>query len=184
MIAVFYYASVILLLVILMCLAFYSWSLLISAVIGTPFVRVPQKLRNIIFERAKFKKGSHVVEIGSGNGDLAFYLASEYDVKVTGVELNPHLYLLSQFKKRILPLKNSQNVQFKLKNALNYDYVGATHIYLYMLPPLIRKLTPQIKKTASKGTIVISYTFCIPRFKKYLIEKIDTKPYPVYYYKL
>lgn len=183
MISLFYFSFIILLILVLMWLAFYGWALLVSAMLGTPFVRMPKRLWHTVAEKAHVSASSHFVEVGSGSGDLAFYIAREYGAKVTGIELNPLLCALSRMKGTVF-YHNIKKPHFELKNALSYDYSTASHIYLYMLPSHIRKLTPQFEKTASKGTIVISYTFCIPKFKKYLVEKLDTKPFPVYFYKL
>lgn len=181
MIAFIYYGTIILLLIYLISIFFYTCALIVSALDGAPYVKTDKNVRQKIFSQAHISKKSYVIEIGSGSGELATYIQKTYQCKVVGIEANPLLYLISRIRNGLF---GSKNIQFKRTDAVMFDYSQASHIYVFLFPPIIRKLTPTLKRTCSKDTIVISYGFCIPSFKKYLMNKNDAKPYPVYYYKL
>ncbi len=181
MIAIVYYTTVILILIYLICVFLYICSLIISALFGAPYVKTNKKLRHMMFKDAHLTKKSRFVEIGSGSGELSSYVAREYKCKAIGLEINSLLYILSEIRKAVL---RQDNVEFQLKNALSYNYSDATHVYIFMFPPFIRKLTPRLLKDCKKGTIIISCAFCLTGCKRYLIQKKNTKPFPIYYYKL
>ena len=76
------------------------------------------KLR-LIASKLQLKPGLKILDIGSGWGDLALYLAAMEDVDVTGVTLSKEQYELSNEKARRAGL--SDRVRFEL---LDYRKVG------------------------------------------------------------
>lgn len=181
MIAIVYYSTVILILIYLICVFLYISSLIISALFGAPYVKTKKKLWQNMFKDAHLTKKSRFVEIGSGSGELTSYVTKEYRCNAVGLEINWLLHILSKLRKALL---RQNNVEFHLINALDYDYSKATHVYIYMLPPFIKKLTPKLLKECKKGTVIVSYAFCLASCKKYLILKKNLNPFPIYYYKL
>jgi len=181
MIAIVYYSTVIFILIYLVCVFLYISSLIISALFGAPYVKTSRKLRQAVFKDAHLTRRSNFIEIGSCLGELTCYLAKEYKCKAIGIEINLLLHLLSKARRTLL---RQENIEFYFKNALSYDYSKATHVYIFMLPVFIKKLTPKLLSTCKKGTIIISYGFCLTLCKKYLVQKKNLKPFPIYYYKL
>jgi len=76
------------------------------------------KLR-LIAAKLRLAPGLRILDIGSGWGDLALYLASLWDVDVTGVTLSKEQHALSNEKARRLGL--SDRVRFELRD---YREVG------------------------------------------------------------
>ncbi|KXK10919.1 MAG: Ribosomal RNA small subunit methyltransferase A [Microgenomates bacterium OLB23] len=181
MIALVYYGFVVCLLLYLMVAFLYLCMLIISGLIGSPYVKTNKNIVPTIFDRANIRKQSLVVEVGSGIGVLTNTVAKRYGCRVLGIEMNPLLYTASIARNKLF---GSPRVKFELKNALIYDYSPASHIYVFMFPSLIKRLAPQIRRTAKNGAMVISYGFCIDMFKDNLIHKEHTAPYAIYYYKL
>jgi len=61
-------------------------------------------------------KGKKALDIGSGLGGVAYYLANEYNMKVTGLEINP--WIVEEAKQKI-PAKLQNNLNFILNNDNN-----------------------------------------------------------------
>lgn len=181
MIAILYYCTVIFILFYLISIFIYTCSLIVSALDGAPYVKTATTVRQRMFDHAHITNKSRFIEVGSGTGELAMYIQRNYHCDVIGLEVNPFLHYMSRLRNRLF---GSKNIQFTLGNALHYDYSNVTHVYIFLLPAIIRKLHPVLKKTCKHNTILISYGFCIPPFKKYLIKKDNVRPYPIYYYKL
>ena len=76
------------------------------------------KLR-LIASKLNLKPGLKVLDIGSGWGDLALYLAAMEDVTVTGVTLSREQYALSTEKARRAGL--SDRVRFELRDYREHD---------------------------------------------------------------
>ena len=84
------------------------------------------------------KPGQHVLDIGSGWGGLALYLAKTFDVKVTGLTLSEQQYAVAQERTRAAGLE--RQVQFQLRDYRQekglydrivsvgmFEHVGAHH---------------------------------------------------------
>src|SRR6476660_9369305 len=76
------------------------------------------KLR-LIASKLNLKPGLKVLDIGSGWGDLALYLAAMEDVSVTGVTLSREQYALSTEKAHRAGL--SERVRFELRDYREHD---------------------------------------------------------------
>jgi cyclopropane-fatty-acyl-phospholipid synthase len=76
------------------------------------------KLR-LIASKLNLKPGLKVLDIGSGWGDLALYLAAMEDVSVTGVTLSREQYALSNEKAQRAGL--SDRVRFELRDYREHD---------------------------------------------------------------
>ncbi len=47
------------------------------------------ELTKEIFKNVKMNKASHLLDVGCGTGQTAAYLAAEFGIKVTGIDINP-----------------------------------------------------------------------------------------------
>lgn len=95
--------------------------------------------------------GQHLLDIGSGWGGLAFYLARHYPVRVTGLTLSEEQYRVSNARAQQLGL--ADRVTFKLadyrKETGQYDRIVSVGMFEHVGRPyfgaFFRKLTSLLK---------------------------------------
>lgn len=149
--------------------------------LGAPFVPTPSKIIKEILEKAKLKKGEKFLELGSGDGRVTRMAVQKYGVKGLGIEIHPMLILYSKLLSKIQKL---ENIEFKRVNFFDLDYKKADAIFLFLLPKVLGKLKDKILRECKSKTLIISHGFKIEGLEKYLIDKIDRKTFPTYYYRI
>tara|TARA_Y100001960_G_C14698521_1_gene840337 strand:+ start:215 stop:1429 length:1215 start_codon:yes stop_codon:yes gene_type:complete len=77
--------------------------------------------KNHIAAKLRLKKGQKVLDIGSGWGGLALYLAKSADIHVKGITLSEEQYKISI--KRAKESKKSEKVSFKLQDYRTEDEI-------------------------------------------------------------
>ena len=113
-------------------------------------------------------------DLGSGNGDLLFYLSKQYNINCVGIEISPVLYLYSKIKSFFY-----KNVTIKYGNFFNHNLKKADVIYCFIKPETYHKLKQKIKKEVKKETIII--LSCWP-FKKIKLLKKSKKKRNITFY--
>jgi tocopherol O-methyltransferase len=73
------------------------------------------RLMEVLAERAGVVRGSHVLDIGCGVGGSAFWLAKQFDCKVTGLTISPVQARMAARTAKTLGL--SDRVQFQVADA-------------------------------------------------------------------
>jgi 16S rRNA A1518/A1519 N6-dimethyltransferase RsmA/KsgA/DIM1 with predicted DNA glycosylase/AP lyase activity len=132
---------------------YFAW----SAFFAVPYYPSNKKAIANILKFLPKDKSKKVVELGAGDGRVAFAIAKA-GYHVTAIEYNAFLTILMRV---IMFLKRIKNVEIKNKNFFDenldqYDvYVG------YLFPKPMEKLDPMIFKQENRGKIVISNTFKI-----------------------
>lgn len=146
---------------------------------GAPFVPTSAGVVKEILSRARLKKGSMFVELGCGDGRVTRTAVREFGVRGVGVDLNPMLIWFARLMTRGL-----KNIRFIRENLFKVDLRQADVIFLFLLPETLVKLGPKMEKECKKGTIVISHGFKIKGCESKLIDEIQRKVFPTYYYKV
>ena len=101
-------------------------------------------------EELRPTKDDVLVDLGSGNGNVIKIALDKYKVKkAIGYEISPVPYYLSK-----LNLRGHKNVELKKESLLDADLSESTIIYLYLLPDLLEKLLPNLKKVKQKKNTV------------------------------
>ena len=149
--------------------------------LGAPFVPTSSKIIKEILEKADLKKGKNFLELGSGDGRVTRMAAQKYGVKGLGIEIHPMLILYSNLLSKIQKLNG---IKFQRANFFDIDFKKADVIFMFLLPKVLSKLKEKIQKECKNNTLIISHGFKIEGFEKYLIDKIDRKTFPTYYYKI
>lgn len=104
-----------------------------------------------------FVEGDNLIDIGSGDGKVLFYIARKYpDIMCVGIERSKLLVLWSNFVTKLL---NYKNLRFEVADALKYDYSRFNKVYLYLTKELIVPLMPKLIPGLKRGSKVISVKF-------------------------
>lgn len=159
----------------------FSISMLYSSIKGAPFVPSAHKEVNKILEYLKPKKGSLIIELGSGDGRFLRTASRKYQTKGIGVEINPLIVLYARF---LTFITKTSNVTFVCKSLFDYPLEKADYIYLFLYPKLLDKLVPIFEKQCKKTCIIVSHGFKIPNWKKHLFHYIPSKTFETYFYRL
>lgn len=160
---------------------FYIFSLIYSSIMGSPYVPTKNKVLKDILDRAKLKKNELFVDLGCGDGRIVRFAAEKYGVHAIGIDINPSLIWLSRLKTK---LKKIRNTTFSVENIYKADISNADVIYLFLLPKFLVNLQEKLKKETKKSTLIISHGFKIDGWDEYIVDTIQAKPFPTYYYRL
>ncbi len=177
---IIYFLALFLELIFLGGFAVIIFSLIYSTLKGAPYVPTSTRQLDLILEKAKLKKNQVFLELGCGDGRVVRTAVKKYHVKGIGVEINPLLFfwakLLAKFKKT--------NIHFSRLDIESQNLPGADIIYIFLMPKLIEKISPELLKQLEKGTLIISHGFKIKALSRYQRFKLFQKPFPTYFYKL
>jgi tRNA A58 N-methylase Trm61 len=167
------------LLLFLLLIIIFTLFLIYSSLMGSPYVPTRKKDIEIILQEANLKKGKVFVELGCGDGRVTRSAVGKYGVRGVGVDINPIIIWLAKFWAK---MEKIRKITFKRQNIFETDLSDADYIYLFLYPPIIKKLTPKFEKELKKDVLVISHGFKIEDWKKKLIKMIPHSPFPTYFY--
>lgn len=170
------------LLIFLIFMSVYGLSLILSSLMGAPYVPTQKRLALEILKEIKFKKNSLFVELGSGDGRIVRTAVKHYPIRGMAVDINGLLVIWSKFLSKLDG--TYPRINFVTKNILAFNLTKADYIYLFLFPALIDKLIPKFNKELKNGAIIISHGFPITQYKNKLIKQVDRSPFPTYYYKI
>jgi predicted RNA methylase len=115
-------------------------------------------------------------DLGSGTGDLLFYLSKKYGIKCVGIEVSPIFYLYSKIKSIF-----NKRVKIYFGDFFKYDLSDADIIYVFLHPKLLSRLEEKISKEIKKETSVIISCWPIKnREALKIVEKECREPYYLY----
>ncbi len=129
-----------------------------ASVIGAPFVPAYRSQVRDIVSAAGIEDGDIIYELGAGNGQVAVAFAGSGNVKVTGFELAPLLYLLAKIN---LKLKRVRNCRIYLRNFYNYPLNDANVVYFFLMPKTVEVVAKKLAAELRPGARIVSYAFPI-----------------------
>lgn len=174
------YVFIILILILfLLLIIIYVFFLIFSSFMGSPYVPTRNEEIDVILKVARLKKGKIFIELGCGDGRVVRTAVAKYGVIGIGIDINPTVLLQARFWSQMQKLKN---IVFKRQNIFTVDLKNANYLYLFLFPPIIKKLKAKMEKELKKGTIVISHGFKIEGWEEKLIKTIPHSPFPTYFY--
>lgn len=153
---------------ILLILLFVSFGMIVF--IGAPYVPTDNQAIEGIFSVLKIRKGSTVVDLGSGDGRVLMS-ASKHGYKAIGYELNPVLALVSKYRLREYP-----KAKVVITDYWKADLSKADVVFIFSAAPYMHRLNEKFKNELKPGTVVISYAFSFES------KKIDQKIGPANIY--
>lgn len=165
---IFFLIFVEILLLAMLCVgAAYAAIQVYTSVTGAPYVPSISALMDEMLDAANITPGMTVLELGSGNGEIAIR-AAERGAQAIGMDVNPFLVWWSQV--RSTWRKTGGRVRFESGNMLTKPLPNADVILLYLLPSLMDRLLPVLVKRYPPGTRIISNRFEFstmkPRWRK------------------
>lgn len=146
---------------IFLILIFTSFALIVA--VGAPYVPTKSKDLERLFQHLKLRKGSLVVDLGSGDGRVLLFAKKE-GYKAIGYELNPVLAIMSKIR-----IGNSNKVITKINNYWSADISKADLVFVFSAQPYMQRLLKKLEKEVKTGGLVVSYGFSFPS------KKIDEK---------
>jgi hypothetical protein len=125
----------------------------------SPMPSSAKAVRAICSLLTKYRPKGTVVELGSGWGTLATFIAAEFPgCTVTGMELSPVPFVFSCMVSRILQLPNCRIVR---KNFFEASLEDTEVIVCYLCTPLMSRLRLKFERECAAGTLIISNTFAV-----------------------
>jgi len=147
---------------------YFIWSM----IWGVPFYPSHKNAIKTILEFLPKDTSKKIVELGAGDGRLAFAMG-KLGYKVVAIEYNPFLSLIMRIRKL---LGRHKNVEIKNKNFFGEDLTKYDVYVGYLFPSSMKKLDPILFSKVNKGKIIISNTFTL---KNHEPVKVQDK---IYYY--
>lgn len=103
-----------------------------------------------IFMLADLKPNDIFYDLGSGSGELLFYLSRYHNVKCVGIEISPFLYFYSKCKSLFY-----RDVEIHYGNFFTKHFKKADVVYIFLIPSLYEKLREKINAELKDGSRVI-----------------------------
>ncbi|MDO8269682.1 MAG: rRNA adenine N-6-methyltransferase family protein, partial [Candidatus Levybacteria bacterium] len=127
----------------------------------SPWWRTNTKIAKRACRLANISKNDIVYELGSGDGEFTLIAAKQFKAKRTiGIEIDHSRFLFSQFKKL---LSHVDNAEFKRDDFKRVKLSDATVVYFYLVPNVIKRIMPKLKKELKPGTRIVSYKYRLPQ---------------------
>ena len=140
-----------------------------------PFVPTPSRHIRLVAGHLNLSKRDTILELGSGNGRVAFLLEQLSGGRVIGYEAALWTHWWAQLEKKI----RRSRVKFIRGNFFKHDWDRATVIYCYLYPPLMARVGEKALADCRPGTRVISHDFSIPNLRQVAI--VETRPGHCFY---
>jgi hypothetical protein len=116
----------------------------------------------------------HLIDIGSGLGDLIMYLARAMpESRFTGIEIAPLPWLLSRWRAR---LRGIGNAGFELGDYEMLDFAQYDVVFAYLSPAAMAALWQKASREMRPGSLLMSYEFEIPGAEPDCILQQEGKP--------
>jgi 16S rRNA A1518/A1519 N6-dimethyltransferase RsmA/KsgA/DIM1 with predicted DNA glycosylase/AP lyase activity len=166
--------------IIIAAILVFGYSLIFSFLTRIPFIPSKQKTIIRMIEVAEIKPTDSVVDLGCGDMKILIQLEKTTNQTGTGYEISPVPYIIGRFK---LLFKKSKN-QILFKNVFSINLKNIDVVFIYLTPPILKKLEQKILKECKKGTKIISNTFSLPSLKATKIIEKTANSQKIFYYQL
>lgn len=122
----------------------------------SPWWRTDKSTARAACRLARVSKKDVVYELGSGDGEFVLTAGMEFGAKATGIEIDATRYWISQIKKQISKNKNATFIRDDFKKIKLSD---ASVVYFYLVPKVIERILPKLKRELTPGTRIVSYKY-------------------------
>lgn len=126
----------------------------------SPWWRTDKKVSRKACKLAGISKKDIVYELGSGDGEFTLTAANDFKAKkAVGIEIDYTRFYISLIKKRKRNVKNANFIRSDFKKIKLND---ATVVYFYLVPAVIKRIMPKLKKELRPGTKILSFRYDVP----------------------
>lgn len=126
-------------------------------------------------------KAVRMIDIGSGLGDMAMYIARvRPDSHVQGIEIAPLPWLISYARARVW----RSSAIFKLGDYRKLDFAGYDVVFAYLSPAAMLALWEKARLEMRPGSLLISHEFEIPGVAPSLCVAGDKQSPVIYVWQL
>lgn len=122
-----------------------------------PYVATPQPVVETMLELARVTEDDVVYDLGSGDGRMVLTAAQQFGARGVGIEIVPELVEQSRSYARLAGV--SDKVQFYRADLFDTDLSEATVLSIYLLPEVIERLLPKIRREMDPGDRVVSHNY-------------------------
>ena len=129
---------------------------------------------NRIAKLASLKPEMLFYDLGSGTGDMLFYLSKKYNINCIGIEISPLLYFCSKIRSLFY-----EKVEIRYGNFFRHDLSRADVVYAFLYPKLYDKLKEKINSELKNDSKII--VACWP-FEKSNPIRISKEKHRITYY--
>lgn len=126
----------------------------------SPWWRTNKEVARAVCRLAKVSNKDIVYELGSGGGEFILTAAKEFKCKkAIGIEIEITRHLISKIKLKKEKIKNAEFIREDFKKIKLND---ATVVYFYLVPAVIKRIIPKLKKELKPGTRIVSLRYEVP----------------------
>ncbi|MDD2578044.1 MAG: class I SAM-dependent methyltransferase [Candidatus Dojkabacteria bacterium] len=129
-----------------------------------PLFKTPKKVLSEIVDLMTLRKEDHIVDLGSGDGEILFKAYRISNCKCTGYDISPIMLILAKTK-RIVNFPLSKDFNFEAKDIFKAELSNFTKAYCYLDKKSIKILEPKLKQFVKEGKEIYSYRYEIEGIK-------------------
>ncbi len=122
-----------------------------------PYIPTPYEVVEEMLKLAGVRANDVVYDLGSGEGRIVIMAAEKFRARAVGVELNREL--IREARESAAKAGVSRRVRFIEADLFKTDLRSATVVTLYLLPDVIEKLKPKLRRELRPGSRVVSFFF-------------------------
>lgn len=137
-----------------------------------PFQSTKKSALKKLVNYLEIKPNQAIYDLGSGSGQVAFFLAKNTSAKIVGIEKNKPLYLISRFKQLF---RSQLNLKFINQDLFYVNLSNANIIYTYFSPRAYKKVRRKFKQELKPGAILIAWRYPFNNSKFELIHEIKDR---------
>ncbi len=162
--------------VILFVTGHYTWRLIRTFIHGGgPYVPSDEDRVRTMIELSAITPEDTIMDLGCGDGRLVFAAAEAGARRAVGCDIDPQL--VRQCNEKLTAKKPARpddagrsggldaRVQFVCENLWKTDVSGYSVVFLYQLPPTMKRLEQKLLAELPSGARVVSNAFVFPSWK-------------------
>lgn len=127
---------------------------------GAGYSPSPHKTVVRMLDAAGVLEGTKVYDLGSGFGGVVFEAARRYGATCVGVEIDPLKCWWSRWAAKRKQLDGK--VEIRRKNLFDVDVSDADVVFLFLYPPVMKKVKEKLLKQMKPGKVVVSRSYRLP----------------------
>lgn len=158
------------LIIVLLWVLFWQFSLLLALLFGAPVVYTNQRALVDAFDFAGLKKGETIIDLGCGDASSLILAAKKYGAHGIGVERSPYFYLYSQLRVYLSGEQKNIKIFYGDFKKIEKYLPQADFIYVYLLPNVLKKIEDWLFGRIKPAARIISMSFFFSVHQPYLIQ--------------